>query len=121
MSNYHLRDRRLTLKGKGLMSQILALPPDWEFSVGGLAAINRDGKSAIRAALQELEQHGYLTRRRRTDAAGKFAGYEYIIWEIPNVAETPQTDPSSGFPTTENRTVLITDQIKKDWGCDDWI
>ena len=120
MSNYHLRDKNLTLKTKGLMSQILALHPDWKFSVGGLAAINMEGKSAIRAALRELEQHGYLKRRRHTDTAGRFVGYDYAIWEIPNGAGIPDSDPSSDYPTTENRMVLNTNQIKDVWG-GEWI
>jgi hypothetical protein len=115
MSNFHLRDRHLSLKTKGLMSQILALHPDWKFSVAGLAAINREGKNAIRSALMELEQYGYLCRRRLTDAAGKFVGYEYTIWEIPD----PR--PTSDYPTTENRTELNTEDIKDQWGDEEWI
>ena len=71
MSNYHLRDRRLSLKAKGLLSLMLSLPEDWDYTLSGLARISLEGKDAIRAAVVELEQAGYVQRRQTTDKAGK--------------------------------------------------
>ena len=62
MSNYHLRDMNLSLKASGLLSLVLSLPEDWQYSVKGLTAIVKEGESAVKSALQELEQHGYLRR-----------------------------------------------------------
>ena len=76
MSNYHLRDKRLSLKAKGLLSQMLSLPEDWDYTLSGLARINAEGKDAIRAAVVELEQARYIQRRQRIDKAGKFSGNE---------------------------------------------
>ena len=67
MSNYHLRDKRLSLKAKGLLSQMLSLPEDWDYTLTGLSLINAEGKDAIRAAVVELEQAGYVFRRQTTD------------------------------------------------------
>ena len=103
MSNRHLRDRRLSLKAKGLLSQMLCLPPNWEFSHMGLTAINPDGKHAVYTALLELERSGYLIRRQHTDANGQFSHNEYIILELPGHAP-----PSPDFPVTDNQVQLNT-------------
>lgn len=81
MSNYHLRDKRLSLKAKGLLSQMLSLP--WDYTLTGLSTINRESKDAIRSAIQELEKCGYIERRQTTDKQGKFSGNEYVIHEFP--------------------------------------
>ena len=83
MSNYHLRDKALSLKAKGLLSQILSLPEDWDYTLSGLCHINRESKDAIRSAVNELERAGYIERHQTTDASGKFSGNEYIIHESP--------------------------------------
>ena len=98
MSNYHLRDKRLSLKAKGLLSQMLSLPEDWDYTLAGLCYINRESKDAIRTAIHELEQAGYIRRRQTIDSGGKFAGNEYTIYERPQ--EPPSGEPSSGNPTT---------------------
>ena len=98
MSNYHLRDKRLSLKAKGLLSQMLSLPEDWDYTLAGLCYINRESKDAIRTAIHELEQAGYIHRRQTTDSGGKFAGNVYTIYERPQ--GPPSGDPSSGNPTT---------------------
>ena len=113
MGNYHLRDKRLSLKSKGLLSQMLSLPEDWDYTLSGLARINAEGKDAIRAAVVELEQAGYIQRRQKIDKAGKFSGNEYIIRECPVSTPAPQEGPlsafpSSGNPTTENPSVDLT-------------
>lgn len=103
MSNYHLKDKRLSLKAKGLLSQMLSLPEDWDYTLTGLTHINRESKDAIRTALQELEKCGYLHRRQTTDASGRFSSNEYIISETPtDVSSGPLSGyPLSGNPTTE--------------------
>ena len=103
MSNYHLRDKRLSLKAKGLLSQMLSLPEDWDYTLAGLCYINRESKDAIRTAIHELEQAGYIHRRQTTDSGGKFAGNVYTIYERPQgppLWEPPSEKPSSGNPTT---------------------
>ena len=84
MSNYHFRDRRLSWKAKGILSNMLSLPEDWDYSLAGLATLASDGQSATRTALKELEDTGYLIRRPvRKD--GKIADWEYLIFEHPRL------------------------------------
>lgn len=107
MANHHLRNHALSLKAKGLLSQMLSLPEDWDYTLSGLAEINRESKDAIRAAVQELEQAGYIQRRQTQDKGGKFAGNEYVIREIPCPPDTDsQKEPpeASGEPLLENPT-----------------
>ncbi len=65
MSNCHLRDKRLSLKAVGLLSVMLSLPEDWDYTTRGLAIICKDGVEAIGAALRELEHCGYLQQRSK--------------------------------------------------------
>lgn len=90
MSNYHFKDKNLSLKAKGLLSQMLSLPEDWDYSIEGLAAINKEGVKAIRTTLQELEDSGYLVRTRVNDEKGHFA-YVYDIFEKPQTENLPHT------------------------------
>lgn len=71
ISNYHLRDKRLSLKAKGLLTMILALPEDWNFTIRGLSAICKEGVESIGTALKELEKGGYLVRKRVRGADGR--------------------------------------------------
>ena len=124
MSNYHLRDKQLSLKAKGLLSLMLSLPEDWDYTLAGLARISLEGKDAIRAAVVELERAGYVQRRQTTDEAGKFSANEYIIREYPVSKEPPLEGPSpaqplSGNPMTEKPATVSTQtekttQIKKE-------
>ena len=98
MANHHLRDERLSLKSKGLLSLILSLPDDWRISIEGMTQFSADGKDAIRSAIRELTDAGYITRAQTHSEAGTFSGYDYIVHE------TPAASPSSGFPTMENPT-----------------
>lgn len=100
MSNAHFRDQRLSLKAVGLLSKMLSLPDDWDYTVAGLAKICRDGKAAIATAIQELEQCGYIERHRIRDENGCIRGIEYIVREVP-VEPTPDEQPE-----TENRLVV---------------
>ena len=97
MSNYHLRDSTLSLKSKGLLSLMLSLPEDWDYTTKGLAYICKDGIDSISAALRELEDHGYLTRRRLRMPNGRLGTIEYTIHEQP---QKPVTEPNP--PIREN-------------------
>lgn len=83
MSNHHLRNKELTLKAKGLLSQMLSLPEDWDYTLAGLSYINRESIDAIRTAIWELEKAGYITRRQGRDDKGKMTAIEYTIYEQP--------------------------------------
>lgn len=85
MSNYHLRDKNLSLKAKGLLSIMLSLPDEWHYNVRGLAAICKEGVTSISSTLKELEQWGYM-RRHQPNTGGKFGEIEYIIYETPQKA-----------------------------------
>ena len=99
MSNHHLRNRALSLKAKGLLSQMLSLPEDWDYTLQGLARINRESIDAIRQAIRELEQAGYIQRSRERDEKGRLRGADYVIFELP------QPVPASVSPTLENPTL----------------
>ena len=103
MANHHLRDERLSLKAKGLLSMLLSLPDDWEISIRGLASIVTDGVGAVQTGINELIKAGYIVRRRQHAESGAFAGFEYIIHEVPPCTENPYTvNPYTGKPYTEN-------------------
>lgn len=106
MSNHHLRSKELTLKAKGLLSQMLSLPDEWDFTLAGLAAINRERVDAIRTAVWELEQAGYIVRRQGRDDKGRMIATEYIIYELPQPAPEP-TCPVLDFPTSDNPTSVF--------------
>ena len=89
MANHHLRDERLSLKAKGLLSMLLSLPDDWEISIRGLASIVTDGVGAVQTGINELIEAGYIVRRRQHADTGAFAGFEYIIHEVPPCTENP--------------------------------
>ena len=97
MSNFHLRDTNLSLKAVGLLSKMLSLTDEWNYTTRGLAAICKEGVDAIGAALKELESCGYLVRNQLRDAKGRISDTEYIIYESPH---TPLPDPA--LPYTEN-------------------
>lgn len=101
MSNYHLKDTRLSLKSKGLLSMMLSLPEEWNYTTRGLAAICKEGVDSIGTALKELERSGYIQRNRVRDEKGKITDTEYIIFEKPQ--ETPDMErQDTVYPYTEN-------------------
>ena len=103
MANHHLKNRNLTLKAKGLLSVMLSLPDDWDFTLKGLARINREGIDANREGIRELEQAGYVMRHRVRDERGKLRGNEYVIYERPQL---PASDcPAQEKPALENPTL----------------
>ena len=83
MSNHHLRNKELSLKAKGLLSQMLSLPEDWDYTLAGLSFINREKIDAIREAVKELERAGYIVRSRERDEKGRLRGADYVIFEQP--------------------------------------
>ena len=121
MSNHHLRNKDLSLKAKGRLSQMLSLPEDWDFTLKGLSLINREQFDAIRAAVRELEQAGYIVRSRERDSQGRLRGADYIIYEQPQpvpdspTLENPTLDnPTQEKPTQEKPTQLNKDRSSKD-------
>ena len=115
MANHHLRDERLSLKAKGLLSMLLSLPDDWEISIRGLASIVTDGVGAVQTGINELIEAGYIVRRRQHADTGAFAGFEYIIHEVPPCTENPYTaNPYTGKPYTENPTLRNTEELSTD-------
>lgn len=85
MSNYHFKDKRISLKAKGLLSQMLSLPDNWNYSISGLIAINKENETAIKSALDELKENNYLTITKLTPDKTKSGRLEYIydIYETP--------------------------------------
>ena len=116
ISNHHLRNKDLSLKAKGLLSQMLSLPEDWDFTLKGLSLINREQIDAIRAAVKELEQAGYIVRSRERDSQGRLCGADYIIYEQPQpVPDSPTLDnPTLDNPTQEKPTQEKPTQLNKD-------
>lgn len=139
MSNYHLKDKALSLKSKGLLSVMLSLPEDWDYTLKGLACISKDGVDAIREAVRELERAGYIVRTRMRNEKGQLKNTEYVIYERPvpvsqkpvektpvqesPVLESPmfenpmqdnpvQESPAQATPVQGNPTQLITNQLK---------
>ena len=86
MANHHLKNLNLSLKAKGLLSVILSLPDDWDYTLKGLALISKEGIDAIREAVRELEAEGYIHRTRFRNERGQLGAAEYVIYEIPQAA-----------------------------------
>ena len=127
MSNHHLRNHALSLKAKGLLSQMLSLPEDWDYTLQELAQINKESIDAIREAVRELERAGYIKRSRERDERGCLRGTVYTIYEQPHAEPTPEEPtqekpaldnptlekPMLDKPTLENPTQLNTESTKK--------
>ena len=112
MSNHHLRDKGLSLKSKGLLSMMLSLPEDWNYTTRGLAKICKEGVDAIGGALRELESAGYIVRHQMRDRQGRISDTEYVIYEQPQpkAPDTPQPDTAS--PDTEKPAELNIEKSK---------
>lgn len=104
MSNHHLRNHTLSLKAKGLLSQMLSLPDDWDYTLQGLAQINKESIDAIREAVRELERAGYIERSRERDERGCLRGTVYTIYEQPHTEPTSE-EPAQALPTLDNPTL----------------
>lgn len=115
MSNHHLRNKELSLKAKGLMSLMLSLPPQWDYSIGGLVAICKESHTSIRSALKELEQNQYLIRERKNNEKGYFI-YEYTLYEMPepHIGNVHTDNAHTDKRHTEKRTQINKDELNKD-------
>ena len=102
MSNHHLRNGKLSLKAKGLLSMMLSLPEDWNYTTRGLAAICKEGVDAIGGALRELETAGYIVRYQLRDRQGRISDTEYVIYEQPQPKNPDTPQPDTASPDTEN-------------------
>ena len=100
MANHHLRNKALSLKAKGLLSLMLSLPEDWDYTVKGLAYICKDGIDSINGAIKELETTGYMSRQRVRNEKGQLANTEYTIREYPKAMDS-DTPPAEGKPAQE--------------------
>ena len=109
MSNHHLRNANLSLKAKGLLSMMLSLPEDWNYTTRGLAKICKEGVDAIGAALRELEQAGYIVRHQKRDKSGRITDTEYVIYEQP---QPDMSQPYPASPDTENPDMVRPDMEK---------
>jgi len=126
MCNHHLKNRDLTLKAKGLISMMLSLPDDWNYTTRGLAAICKEGVESIGNALKELENAGYIVRNKLRDDKGRITDVEYVIYEQPPHTGKPDTGnpymdkPDTDEPDTEKSAQLntITNQTKKELNTD---
>ena len=107
MSNEHLRNRELSLKAKGLLSQMLSLPEEWDYSLEGLSRINREGVDAIRTGIRELEEHGYLERRRLRDGSLPES-------DEPALGFPMQAPPAQERPALANPRQLSKEKSSKD-------
>ncbi len=123
LDNEALRDSSLSLKARGMLCTCMSLPPDWRFSVRGLAAICKEGREAVASALSELERAGYLRRNKLQGRSedGTFGGTEYVFYETPQpwpgnpATDEPATDnPCTDEPSTENPPQINTKQQKKE-------
>ena len=122
MSNHHLRNTELSLKAKGLLSMMLSLPEEWNYTTRGLAAICKEGTDCIGSALKELEKTGYIVRNRLRDNKGKNVDVEYVIFETPRKPHpacphegTPDTDcPDTENPDMDNPGLENPQQLNKD-------
>jgi len=113
MSNYHLRDRRLSYKAKGLLSFMLSLPDDWYYSLNGLCSISKEGRDGIRSILKELQDNHYIKIEKVRDDKGHFE-YNYLIYETPYPVKLERNNnpdmenPYMDSPHTENHTQINT-------------
>ena len=101
MSNSHFKEKEMSLKAKGLLSLMLSLPDDWDYSIMGLVQLSKDGKDSVMNALAELEWFGYLIRTQATDDKGRFSGYDYDIYENPQTEKPRSENPYAEKPNTE--------------------
>lgn len=114
MSNYHLQDKNLSYKAKGLLSFMLSLPEDWDYSINGLVAISKEGVKAIKNILQELQKYGYLVIKKKQNEIGQFE-YDYLIYECPECQKGDMDLGEVEKDTQINTNIINTNkQIDKD-------
>ena len=100
--NEILQSKDLSLQAKGLIAQCLSFPDNWNYSINGLVAVVKEGKTAVMNTIKELERHGYVKRNRIHDENGKFAGIEYVITDYPNL-DKPHTENLNMVKTQVNQ------------------
>ena len=104
MANLHLRNRQLSLRAKGLLCQMLSMPPEWNFTLQGLAYNNKEGLDAITTVIHELEQAGYISRTRVRNEKGQLREMEYTVYSSPMLNEDYSQKPVMEKPTPDNPT-----------------
>lgn len=113
--NSILRDKRISIKARGLLVIILSLPPKWKLTVSGLVTVTGAGETAVRAGLRELEKYGYVQCTRARDSKGRIGCMDYIIREVPLNEENPKVEnPKVEKPELENLGVVSTDIVSTD-------
>ena len=110
MSNYHFKDKKLSLKAKGLLSQMLSFPDDWDYTVAGLCAINKESEGSIKSALKELSDNRYLKITKTQNKQGRFS-YIYDIFEQPYSEKPGPENPHVENPYVDNPAVENTIQL----------
>jgi len=111
MSNHHLRNANLSLKAKGLLSMMLSLPEDWNYTTRGLAKICKEGVDAIGAALRELEATGYIVRHKLRDSKGRISDTEYVIYEQPQLRKPDTDSPDTENPYMDKLTIAMLNEF----------
>jgi hypothetical protein len=113
ISNDVLRDKRLSLKAKGLLITVLGLPDTWDFSIQGISTILKEGRDSVTAAISELIEFGYCSRTEERDSDGTFIGTDYTFYEAPIIArvEPQQENPYTDNPITENPTQVSKEEV----------
>lgn len=112
MSNHHFKEKKMSLKSKGLLSLMLSLPDSWDYSIAGLVSLSKDGKDSVMSALAELEEFGYLIRTRTTDAKGRFSGIQYDIYEEPQKEKPIAEKQNSANQHADNQNAENPPQLK---------
>lgn len=109
MSNYHLREREMSLKAKGLLSLMLSLPNDWDYTIEGLVTICKENETAVKSTLNELKDFGYLEILKVQNKKGQFE-YEYNIYEKPQSKKPEVEILGVENPSVENQGQLNTNK-----------
>lgn len=125
--NEILQSKELSLQAKGLISQCLSFPDNWNYSINGLVAVVKEGRTAVMNTIKELERYGYVKRNKIHDKNGKFSGIEYVITDYPNtdspttekpysenpkMVKTQENQPYAGNPTTDKPTMVKPTMVK---------
>ena len=103
ISNVFLRDKNLSLKAKGFLTVIMALPDDWDFSIKGICSVLKEGKTSVYSAVQELKENRYCKTTPSRDEKGLIIGLDYVFYEEPYEEEPNKEEPQQDYPHTENR------------------
>ena len=103
ISNGFLRDNNLSLKAKGFLTVIMALPDDWDFSIKGICSVLKEGKTSVYSAVQELKENRYCKTTPSRDEKGLIIGLDYVFYEEPYEEEPNKEEPQQDNPHSENR------------------